>query len=64
MCGAEENIKMHHVKKVADIKDKDIYSKYMKAINRKQIPLCESCHLLAHKGNWSNSPTPYFLPKK
>lgn len=48
ICGATENIEMHHIRAIKDLKGKDLTERIMMAINRKQIPLCRPCHLAAH----------------
>jgi group II intron reverse transcriptase/maturase len=50
ICNSTENIEMHHVKalkgKVSGFKS------VMKAMNRKQIPVCKSCHKKIHLGTY------------
>jgi hypothetical protein len=48
MCGSENNIEMHHVRGLKDLKGRDRSERIMIAINRKQIPLCQTCHLKVH----------------
>lgn len=48
MCGSESNIEMHHVRGLKDLKGRDRSERIMIAINRKQIPLCQTCHLKVH----------------
>ena len=56
LCGTTNNIEMHHVRKVDDVRGlmrsgKTIsLAKWRGAINRKQIPICKFHHLLYHKG--------------
>ena len=47
-CGTTSNVEMHHVRKLADLKDRSYVAQAMIASNRKQIPLCRPCHLAAH----------------
>lgn len=52
-CGISENLEMHHVRKIKDSSKKikkDYYTAMMSRINRKQIPVCRSCHIKLHKG--------------
>jgi len=44
ICGATEDIEMHHLKHLKDTKDKNTLIKIMSRINRKTIPLCIPCH--------------------
>lgn len=60
ICGSREDVEMHHVKKVSDIKGKSVKDKKLISFSRKQVPLCHICHLGVHKGNWKNKPE---LPK-
>jgi len=48
VCGSVENVEMHHVRKISDIKTKDQRSKVMIAVNRKQLPLCKKHHYEVH----------------
>jgi hypothetical protein len=52
ICGrAEGYFEIHHIKRVADIKDgKQNWQKRMKARNRKTLVLCVECHTLLHTG--------------
>ena len=48
VCGETENVEMHHVRAIKDLKNRNPTERIMMAINRKQIPLCRTCHLIAH----------------
>jgi len=51
ICDTTEQIEMHHVKHVR--KQGHRYKGFhaeMALLNRKQVPLCRSCHMLVHKG--------------
>lgn len=48
VCGETENVEMHHVRAIKDLKNRNPTERIMMAINRKQIPLCRTCHLTAH----------------
>jgi group II intron reverse transcriptase/maturase len=53
VCGTDQNIEMHHVRKIRDLKNphtlgKDFLTRQMMAINRKQIPLCQEHHEKYH----------------
>lgn len=47
-CGERDNVEMHHVRKLADLRGRNFAESMMIAAQRKQIPLCRSCHLEAH----------------
>lgn len=53
ICQTSEDIQMHHVRKLKD-SSKAIKTDYMismmSRINRKQIPICKTCHIKYHKG--------------
>lgn len=50
-CGSTSNIEMHHVKHIKTINAKlDSFDKLLAKINRKQVPLCRTCHVQVHKG--------------
>lgn len=51
LCGAEENLVMHHVRKLGDLKGKEPWEKLMIARQRKTIALCSKCHRKIHLGN-------------
>lgn len=48
ICNSNENVEMHHVRQIKDIKPKDYITGRMVKINRKQIPLCKICHIKHH----------------
>jgi group II intron reverse transcriptase/maturase len=50
LCGAEETLEMHHVRKLKDLKDKSHVDKVMTARRRKTIALCKECHVKTHAG--------------
>ena len=52
-CGSNENIQIHHVRKIRDSSKKikmDYLTSMMARMNRKQIPLCAECHSKLHSG--------------
>ena len=51
LCGAEENLVMHHVRKLGELKGKAPWEKLMIARQRKTIALCSKCHRNIHLGN-------------
>lgn len=52
MCGSLENVEMHHIRHLRKDKNKDYLTQTMININRKQIPLCQACHIKVHKGTY------------
>jgi len=64
ICGATEDIQMHHIRSLIDIKkSNNPIHKYMVELSRKQVPLCRRHHLEVHSGNWRN-PTKKFFKSK
>lgn len=57
MCGAAEDVEMHHVRKIRDLRNpnsgKDFFTRQMQAINRKQVPLCNDHHIRLHLKEWT-----------
>lgn len=51
ICGATENLVMHHVRKLGELKGKSTWEKLMVARNRKTIAICSKCHKQIHLGN-------------
>lgn len=53
LCGSQEKIEIHHVRKLSKgSKRKDYPSKMMARMNRKQIPVCQKCHKTIHRGTY------------
>lgn len=50
LCGAAENLKMHHVKRVKDLEGKELWEKVMIARLRKTLAVCHQCHTKIHHG--------------
>lgn len=56
ICGTSENIEMHHIRSVKDVRARYIkggkvsFARFEGAIKRKQFPLCSYHHQLYHKG--------------
>lgn len=50
LCGSKEKIEIHHVRKLSKTKRKDYLSVMMARMNRKQIPICQKCHIKIHQG--------------
>ena len=52
-CGSEMNVEMHHLKHIRTLNLKlSGFDQMMAKINRKQIPLCASCHRKVHQGKY------------
>jgi group II intron reverse transcriptase/maturase len=51
ICGANEKLIMHHVRKLKDLDGKGYADKLMIARHRKTIALCASCHQKTHAGS-------------
>lgn len=56
LCGSNEKIEIHHVRKLSKIKRKDYLSIMMARMNRKQIPVCQKCHIKIHQGVYDGNP--------
>jgi group II intron reverse transcriptase/maturase len=53
ICGSEEEIEMHHLKHIRKSNVKLTgFSTIMSRLNRKQIPVCKSCHHKIHTGKY------------
>lgn len=60
LCGGYENIEMHHLRSVKDIKQKirtgnATFAEWSGAFKRKQVPLCSYHHDEYHNGNLNHS---------
>jgi len=60
ICGSTNQIQMHHVRQIKDLKSKakrkklDFFTTQMAAINRKQVPLCPAHHQALHNNTLSS----------
>jgi hypothetical protein len=51
VCGNPNDIEVHHIRALKHIsKKRDWLSTTMAKFNRKQVPVCKSCHIKIHKG--------------
>lgn len=50
LCGSNQEIEIHHVRKLSRTKRKDYLSIMMARMNRKQITVCKKCHIKIHRG--------------
>ena len=53
VCGANEHVEMHHIRRLADLnkkgkREKPLWMKIMITRKRKSIPLCQRCHMDIH----------------
>ena len=49
-CGATNDLEMHHVRKLKDLKGRQPWEKLMIARRRKTLAVCHSCHQKIHHG--------------
>jgi group II intron reverse transcriptase/maturase len=54
ICGCEENVQMHHVRHIRKMgaKPPTGFTAVMRALNRKQVPVCRPCHEKIHRGEY------------
>jgi len=59
LCGSSEKIKVHHVRKLKEVKKKyqgrrepPAWAKFMMARNRKTVVVCHQCHVAIHAGKY------------
>jgi group II intron reverse transcriptase/maturase len=55
MCGSKQDVEVHHVRKLADLKvkgrkERPIWVKRMAALRRKTLVVCKTCHQAIHAG--------------
>ena len=50
LCGANEKLEMHHIRKLKDLKGKQDWEKRMSARRRKTLAVCSKCHDKIHAG--------------
>jgi hypothetical protein len=56
ICGSKHRVEMHHVRHLKDLNPKlNQLDKLMASRQRKQIPVCRSCHMLHHRHGLSLS---------
>lgn len=52
-CGSMDRVEMHHLRHIRTINvTLNPFDKMLARINRKQVPLCRSCHLDVHAGRY------------
>ena len=53
LCGAKGYTEMHHVRHIKRQGLKYLgFNRILRSINRKQVPLCKSCHVKVHNGTY------------
>jgi hypothetical protein len=52
LCGSVEDIEVHHVRKLADLKGSSRWEKVMASRRRKTLVVCQSCHAEIHSGSY------------
>lgn len=63
-CGSVENIEMHHLKHIRTINIKlNSFDKMLAKINRKQVPLCITCHDKVHNAKYQGMSLKYIGKK-
>lgn len=56
ICGAEGDIQMHHVKHIRRGTEKPTgFKSIMAKLNRKQVPVCSTCHKNIHAGKYDGA---------
>lgn len=54
ICGSNKNIEMHHLKPIKyNPKNNNNFKRILSDFSRKQIPICKSCHVKIHSGQYS-----------
>lgn len=54
ICGNANDVEMHHVRHVRKMSEKKAtgFTRIMAIMNRKQIPVCSTCHTKIHRGEY------------
>lgn len=53
ICSEPENVEMHHIRHVRKSGEKNTgFGQLLATINRKQIPVCRTCHMKIHAGKY------------
>jgi hypothetical protein len=53
LCESKDNIEVHHIRKLADLKGKSPWEKVMAARRRKTLVVCQNCHQQIHSGSYN-----------
>ncbi len=56
ICGSIDDVVMHHIRHIRKAGGKPLtgFSAIMRAMNRKQVPVCKPCHAKIHQGKYDN----------
>jgi predicted HNH restriction endonuclease len=52
VCGTDYGVEMHHIKALKMGKTVNTFKQVMINLNRKQIPVCDTCHHKIHRGEY------------
>jgi len=56
VCGSADDVEMHHIQHSHKMSEKKAssndFARILRALNRKQIPVCKRCHRKIHKGEY------------
>ncbi len=54
ICGSLKQVENHHVRHIRKMNHQPAkgFQKVMQALNRKQIPVCKTCHHKIHQGTY------------
>jgi group II intron reverse transcriptase/maturase len=54
ICGSEKDVEMHHVRHIRKmgVRPPTGFTAVMRALNRKQVPVCHDCHWKIHRGEY------------
>jgi group II intron reverse transcriptase/maturase len=52
LCGSEDDVEVHHLRKLADLKGRSRWEKVMAARRRKTLVVCRACHDRIHAGTY------------
>jgi Type II intron maturase len=54
VCGTPNKVQMHHVRHIRkmDGREPKGFTRFMQALNRKQVPVCKTCHERIHRGEY------------
>jgi group II intron reverse transcriptase/maturase len=64
LCGSFDNVVMHHLKHIRKTGEKlNSFGQIMSQLNRKQMPLCQSCHRKVHTGQYDGVSLRLINPK-
>lgn len=59
MCGKTEDIALHQLNSLSNVKEKDKFESIRSQINRIQIPVCPECHQVITHGKYNDPKKTY-----